>query len=274
MVNQRVTYSAVLTDKHGNAHGAGIPVMWSANEGSLLDAEVSKTDDTGTARITLTRQKVGTAKVNLILPTGRTVAPDVIFTALDADEARSELVLSPATIVAGKETAVLSLMLRDKNGNPLSGQKVSAETVSGSVAVTLSSGQQSHTTPGLYTFTVSGKQAGAATLAVKVNNMLFTNTKALTIKGDPGSWRIANVSAGKTYVIAGDVQGVTYSATVTDNNGNKLPDVVVAWHLRCQAVSYAPTSRTDSQGVAKTTVLSQSAGELQMTASLDDKKSK
>nr|WP_284144034.1 invasin domain 3-containing protein [Serratia marcescens] len=68
---------------------------------------------------------------------------------------------------------------------------------------------------------------------------------------------------------AGDTKGVTYSAAVTDAKGNPLNNVVVSWHLRGQAESYAPTSRTNEKGIATTTVKSHTAGLLQMTAYLD-----
>lgn len=273
-VDQFVTYSAILTDKNGNALKAGVPVPWSANDGSVLSAQVTLTDSAGKAEVTLTRQKVGTAKVKVILPSGTTPAPEVTFSAGAVDEGRSELMLTPATIAAGKESAMLVLMLRDKNGNPLPGQKVDVESSRTRTKVTPGVTQETADKPGQYTTPISSTEKGVATLTVKVNGKSFTENKSLTIKGDTSSWRITQVSPDKKSFKAGEAKGVTYRATVTDVHGNTLPDVVVAWHLRGQSQSYAPTSRTDSFGVAKTTVLSQTAGELHMTASLDEKNQK
>lgn len=266
-VGDVVTYTAVLTDANENALGAGIPVTWSANEGSTLSSQVTRTDDSGTARVTLTRALVGTAKVELILPSGTTAAPDVIFSAGDVDENRSELTLAPSAIVAGKETATLTLTLRDSNGNFLAGKSVSGHSDNRNVNV--SESQENSNAPGRYTMTVTSDKAGSAILTTKVGDITLSKSRTLTVKGDTDSWKLSAVSPNKTTLVAGDTKGVTYSATVTDIQGNPLTNVVVSWQLSGQAESYEPTSRTNENGVATTTVKSHTAGQLQMTAYLD-----
>ncbi|WP_222422239.1 Ig-like domain-containing protein [Yersinia aldovae] len=266
-VGDSVTYTAVITDANENALGAGIPVTWSANEGSTLSSPMTRTDDSGTARVTLIRQLVGTAKVELILPSGTTAAPNVIFSAGDVDESRSELTLAPSVIVAGKETATLTLTLRDSNGNLLTGKSVSGHSDSNNVNVGES--QENSNAPGHYTMTVTSDKAGSATLSVKVGGNALNKSGILTVKGDTDSWKLSTVTPDKTRLTAGDAEGVTYSVTVTDAKGNPLGNVVVSWQLRGQAESYEPTSRTNEKGVATTTVKSHTAGQLQMTAYLD-----
>ena len=266
-VGDSVTYTAVLTDANENALGAGIPVTWSANEGSTLSSQVTRTDDSGTARVTLTRALAGTAKVKLILPSGTTAAPDVMFSAGDVDENRSELTLVPSSIVAGKETATLTLTLRDSNGNLLAGKSVSGRSDNNNVLV--SDSQENSNAPGRYTMTVTSNKAGSATLTAKVGNITLKKSRTLTVKGDTDSWKLSTVRPDKTTLVAGDAKGVTYSATVTDAQGNLLTNVVVSWQLRGQAEGYEPTSRTNEKGIATTTVKSHTAGQLQMTAYLD-----
>jgi adhesin/invasin len=268
VVGDIVTYRAVLTDKNDNVLGAGIPVTWSANEGSKLEAQVTQTDSSGTAQVTLTRLRAGTAKVQIVLPSGTVSAPDVIFSPGSADESRSELTLSPSVIVAGKETATLALLLRDKNGNLLADRNVSGS--SDNAAVSIGASQQSANAAGLYAMTVSGIKAGSATLSVKVEDKTFAQTRVLTVKGNTESWKFTGVVPDRTSMVAGEAKGVTYSATVTDALGNRLPGVVVSWQLQGQAESYPPTSRTDENGTAKVTVTSHTAGLLQMTAWLDE----
>lgn len=267
-VGDTVTYTAVLSDGNGNDLGAGIPVTWSANEGSTLGAQVTRTDDSGSARVTLSRQQSGTASVNLILPSGTTAAPDVIFSAGEADEERSVVELFPSVIVAGKESATLALTLRDSYGNLLTGKTVSGISDTGNVSVAES--VQSHDAPGLYTMMVSSNKAGTAILSVKVGDKTLKKTRTLTVKGDTDSWQLSSVTADKISLSADDTEGVTYRATVEDAQGNPLSGVVVSWQLRGQSESYAPTSRTDGQGIAQTTVVSHTAGKLEMTAWLDE----
>lgn len=266
-VGDVVTYAAVLTDINGNALGAGIPVTWSANEGSTLSAQMTRTDDSGTSRVTLSRKLAGTAKVELILTSGTTPAPDVIFSAGDVDENHSELTLAPSVIVAGKETATLTLTLRDSNGNLLTGKSVSGHSDNSDVAI--SESQENSDAPGHYTMTANSDKAGSATLTVNVGGTTLNKSRILTVKGDTDSWKLSTVTPDKTSLTAGDAKGVTYSAAVTDARGNPLNNVVVSWQLRGQAESYEPTSRTNEQGVATTTVKSHTAGLLQMAAYLD-----
>ncbi|MGP3591955.1 Ig-like domain-containing protein [Vagococcus sp. WN89Y] len=265
VVGDTVTYSAVLTDKNGNALGAGIPVTWSANGGSMLSAQITNTDSTGKVQVTLTRDVAGTATVSLMLPSGATAAPNVVFSADAPDESQSVLTLTPAVIIAGKETATLQLVLRDNKGNLLTGQSVSG--MSNNADVTIANAQE--TAKGTYTMTVSSNKMGTATLSVKASSTTFKQTKSLTIKGDTSSWKVTQITPNRTSFTAGDAQGVTYSATVVDAQGNTLPDVVVSWQLAGKADSFAESSRTNQSGVATSQVLSKTAGLLNMSVWLD-----
>lgn len=266
-VGDTITYAAVLTDINENALGAGIPVTWSANEGSSLSAQMTRTDDSGTARVTLSRKLAGIAKVYVILPSGETSAPDAIFSAGDVDESRSELTLAPSVIVAGKDTATLTLTLRDSNGNPLTGKSVSGHSDNNDV--TIGESQESSDEPGHYKMIMSSDKAGTATLTVNVGDKTLNKSRLLTVKGDTDSWQLSAVTPDKNRLTASDTSGVTYSAAVTDAKGNPLNNVVVSWQLRGEVESYAPTSRTNEKGIATTTVKSHTAGQLQMMAYLD-----
>lgn len=274
IVEQHVTYSAKFTDKYGNTLGSGIPITWSANDGSLLDSPVTYTNNLGIATVTLTRFKMGIAKVNVVLPSATTAAPDVTFVAGIFDEGHSDVTLSPSTIIAGKETAILSLTLRDKNDNLLIDQRVSGKKLSGDATISISSSEQDEQKPGQYFMTVSGQKMGNATLTVVVNNTAFSQTKSLTVKGDTDNWTVSQVTANKSSIIAGDSQGITYQATVTDKLGNVLPNVVVSWQLSGLADNFEPTSRTDEKGIASMTITSHKVGRLVMTAWLDKNNSR
>ncbi|MFS8929421.1 inverse autotransporter beta domain-containing protein [Escherichia coli] len=272
VVDEQVTYTALLVDKNNNPLGEGVPVAWSSNNGSILGDIVTNTDASGSTRVTVTRSQAGTAKVSLILPSGTINAPDVLFSEGRPDESRSELNLTPTTIMAGKEFAILELVLKDQNGNPLSGQMVKGN--SDNTSVTIGDAQEDNSKPGHYIMAVTGNKSGLANLSVMVNNKTLNKTRNLTVKGDVDSWNIVQVTPTKNSFTAGDANGVTYSATVTDALGNKLPGVVVSWQLKGQAESFDPVSRTNNDGIATTTVKSNTSGELIMTAYLDDNNKK
>ncbi|ADP10466.1 Putative invasin [Erwinia sp. Ejp617] len=181
VVGDTVTYAAVLTDKQGNPQGAGIPVHWRANDGSTLNEQTTRSDETGTAVVTLTRTQSGTAKVSLTIPSGQYTAPDVVFSAGVPDERLSELTLSPPVIAAGKDPATLALVLRDKYGNLLSDNTVRGQSDNGTVKI--SNGEEIPDKPGNYRMTVTASKAGKAMLSVKVNGKPFSQSKTLTITG-------------------------------------------------------------------------------------------
>ncbi|CCG88753.1 inverse autotransporter beta domain-containing protein [Erwinia piriflorinigrans] len=178
IVGEKVTYTALLTDKQGNPKGAGIPVNWAANQGSALSAQTTSTDETGTVAVDLTRTEPGLAKVSLTLPSGeKTAAPDVPFSADAPDENRSELTLEPSVIASGKGSATLTLILRDKNGNTLPGNKVHGQSDNSSVKI--SHAEEIADKPGHYRMEVTASKPGKAMLSVNVNGKPFSQPQTL-----------------------------------------------------------------------------------------------
>ncbi|WP_183141022.1 Ig-like domain-containing protein, partial [Pseudomonas aeruginosa] len=122
-----ITYKAYLIDNHDNPVGKGVPVTWTTNEGSQLEKPLTLTDDKGVATVNLYRGPAGIAKVSATLISGTYHADDVSFVADNVDENKSELTLLPAKIIAnGRDSAVLSLLIKDKGGNILPSQTVQA----------------------------------------------------------------------------------------------------------------------------------------------------
>ncbi|OAT25897.1 Ig-like domain-containing protein [Proteus myxofaciens] len=261
-----ITYTAYLIDNHDNPVGKGVPVTWSTNEGSQLQKPLTLTDDNGIATVNLYRGPAGIAKVSATLISGTYDADDVSFVADNVDENKSELTLLPAKIIAdGKDSAVLSLLIKDKGGNILPSQTVQA--ISNEPTIVFSPAKQ--VSPGLYEIKVTGTKAGNAELGVKVNGIEFKKHKTLQLNADTSTWKIQAVSVDKKSMIAGDTKGVIYQASVVDANNNILPNVIVSWKLTGLADDYNFSTYTDKQGIARTTVTSKVAGILKMSAYLD-----
>ncbi|WP_226060686.1 inverse autotransporter beta domain-containing protein [Erwinia pyrifoliae] len=228
VVGDTVTYAAVLTDKQGNPQGAGIPVHWRANDGSTLNEQTTRSDETGTAVVTLTRTQSGTAKVSLTIPSGQYIAPDVVFSAGVPDERLSELTLSPSVIAAGKDPATLALVLRDKYGNLLSDNTVRGQSDNGTVKI--SNGEEIPDKPGHYRMTVTASQGGEARLSVKVNGKPFSQSKTLTITGGTLDPKLSFEHAR---------QNVTWTKNFSDSQAVKgLPgDVEQKWSSTDESVA-------------------------------------
>ncbi|MEQ5324416.1 Ig-like domain-containing protein [Proteus sp. fly-1008] len=260
-----ITYDAYLIDANDNPIIAGMPVTWTTNKDSLLATPLTFTDSKGVTQAKLTRDPAGIAKVSVVLSTGTYPADDVNFIADDVDENRSEIGLLPSSIIAnGKDSAVLSLTVRDKGGNILPDQTV--EGISANPTLQFSTAKQ--VSPGHYEITVTGTQSGTTQLTVKVNGVEFKKQKTLQLRADPATWQVKAVDVDRTTIIAGD-KGVNYQATIVDANDNILPNVIVSWKLQGLADDYDFSTYTDAKGVARTKVTSHVAGTLKMSAYLD-----
>lgn len=265
-----VTFRALIKDLNGNLL-SGIPVDWKSDKNSSIvsfNHAQTLTSKEGIAEVAVTSTRAySDVVVTAFTNASSASASPFMFSAGDVDENRSELVLSPSVIVAGKETATLRLTLRDSKGNLLTGKTVSG--ISDNSDVKVGESQQNSNTQGRYIMVVSSDKAGTATLSVKVDGQTLNMSRILTVKGDKDRWKLSSIVSDTASLTAGDEKGVTYHATVTDAQGNLLNNVVVSWQLSGQAESYEPTSRTNEKGVATTAVRSNTAGLLQMTAYLD-----
>ncbi|MDN0086131.1 Ig-like domain-containing protein [Yersinia nurmii] len=266
MVGESVIYRATLVDAYDNPLGAGIPVTWRANADSYLDQQRTLTNAQGITEVSLSRTKVGTAKLSLILTGGTFAAPDVPFHAGAVDESKSELSLSPGNITAdGVDIATLKVILRDKQGNLLSQQKVSAEADQ-KAAVTISTAKEN--LPGEYLILVQGKKATTVRLSTQVNDAPFKTAQTLTLKADISSGKVDSITPAVTSIVAGK-DSVVYRAVISDAEGNLLKDAIVSWQLISGSAVFDRISRTDGMGVAQTTLSSTVAGDVVIAAYLN-----
>ncbi len=262
---ESITYKAYLVDNHDNPVGMGVPVAWSTNEGSQLETPLTFTDDNGVAIVGLSRRSVGVAKVSAILETGTYIADDVHFLTGHIDETMSELSLNPSQIIAnGKDKALLTFVIKDKNGNIIPNQQVSG--FSKNPTIKFSQAQQ--ISPGRYEIEITGTQSGTAQIGVMVNGTHFKKQKILQLNADVTTWKIRAVEVDRTTITAGD-KGVNYQATVVDANNNVLPNVIVSWKLLGSADDYHYSTYTNDKGIATNRVTSHVAGRLKMSAYLD-----
>ncbi|ANI31715.1 hypothetical protein PL78_18075 [Yersinia entomophaga] len=266
MVGESVIYRATLVDAYDNPLGAGIPVTWRANADSYLSQQQTLTNAQGITEVSLSRTKVGTAQLSLILTGGTFDAPNVPFHAGAVDESKSELSLSPGSITAdGVDIATLKVILRDKQGNLLSLQKVSAEADQKD-AVTISAAKEN--SPGEYLILVQGKKATTVSLSTQVNDAPFKTAQTLTLKADISSGKVDSITPAVTSIVAGK-DSVVYRAVISDAEGNLLKDAIVSWQLISGSAVFDRISRTDGMGVAQTTLSSTVAGDVVIAAYLN-----
>ncbi|MFT8211950.1 MAG: Ig-like domain-containing protein [Symbiopectobacterium sp.] len=220
-------FRAQIRDTNGNPV-PGVKVDWSSNRDTSVVrfSEVqSLSDSEGRAVTSVTSSQAFGVAVTASIPLSPSMTEMITFTTDELSEARSSLRLHPTTIVAGKEKAVLILVLRDKHDNPLTGQRV--VPVSDKPGIVF--GETKELPEGRYQIDVSSTQAQERLLSVRVNEVPLSFTERLVVSGDGSQGRIGAVGVNRTQMIAGDLLGVTYNATIVDHNGNPLPGMMVFW---------------------------------------------
>lgn len=263
-----VHYRALIKDAQGNPV-PGVRVNWSSDR----DARVVRFSDVqslsnneGIAVTSITSSQAFGVNVTASSPHSTRTAKTIIFTTGALSEANSLLRVYPTTLVAGKEKAVLLLVLRDKKGNPLVGQRVVAVSDKSNVLF----GETKEFAEGRYRIEVSSTHAQEVLLSARVNDVPLSLTQPLVVTGDGSQGRIDAVNVNRTRTTADDPLGITYSATVIDSNGNPLPGMMVLWQPEGNANAGERITSTDANGVAHITLKSQTAGILRMTAYLND----
>lgn len=162
-----VTLTATVKDANGNTLGAGVTVNWTTTLGSLAGA-TSTTDSTGTATMTLRSTAAGAATVTAKGASGDAgKSAGVTFTANPATARVVSVSASPTSIVAnGSSASVLTAVVRDVNGNALSGATVNWSASLGSLAAGSSTTNASGvTTLALYSGTTAGTSSVSAVAA-------------------------------------------------------------------------------------------------------------
>ncbi|MEM8312108.1 invasin domain 3-containing protein, partial [Morganella morganii] len=174
----------ILKDANDNLI-TGQNVVFITDPGNVsVTPAAENTGGTYTAELKGTQAGVVAVKVKVNgteLP-ATTVNVTLIGDKTHPDITKSELTATPDTIVAdGKNGSALKLILRDVNGNLITGQTVLFSTALGNTAITGDAEAQG----GTYTATLKGTTAGTATIKVSLNGTELTGlTKDVTLIGD------------------------------------------------------------------------------------------
>lgn len=238
------TLVASVVDKNGSKLGAGIPVTWSATNGTLATASTVTDADSNATVVLTSPTAIGSATVTATAVAGSATA-NVAFTADVASARILSLVAAPNSIPAdGTSTSTLTATIVDGNGNLVgAGVPVSWGTTDG----TLSGASSSTDASSKAVITLkSSSNIGAATVTATAaagqasTPVTFTSTA-----------KVVGVTASPTSITANGSSTSTLVATVEDANGNSIPGVRVSWSTTKGTLS-AASSMTD--GSSKATI--------------------
>lgn len=263
-----VTFSALINDDNGNPL-PNIAVDWKSDRDSseVKFSELQTvTDANGIAKTEVTSTRAYVVSVTAFTNASSKTADPITFVADSSKGLITHLVSDkPAIIADGTDSATITTKIADSLGNPLPNIPVALSANGGATLTPLGTKTDQN---GIMKATLVTKKAGSILITASLANGQ-KETLPVEATADTSSWKITAVKSNVSSFTAGDANGVTYSAAVTDGFGNKLSDVVVSWQLKGQSESFEPTSRTNADGVATTTVKSNTAGILMMEAWLD-----
>jgi len=262
------TFTAIVKDANGNPV-SNTSVNWSTNLGNLSAAN-STTDANGRATIVLTGTIAGAAQVSAQTGTSAAAnAPVVTFTADSSSGTigSGDLTVDKTTVIANNtDAATYSAIVKDANGNVVPNISVNWSTDHGN----LSAASSATDTNGRATIRLIGTLVGAAQVTAAVNAGAAVNAPAVNFIADSGSGNIGSgdLTVDKTTVIANNTDAATYSAIVKDANGNLVPNISVSWGTDRGNLS-APSSNTDTNGLATIRLTGTTAGTVQVTAAVN-----
>lgn len=259
------TYTATVKDANGNPV-PNVPVEWKTDLGSL-SGSIVQTDSNGNASVTLKGTKAGIAKVTASLNGAAPVnASNVTFTAdsTSAGIGSGDVSVDKTILIAnGSDIATFSAVVKDANGNPISGATVNWTTDKG----TLSAGSSVSGADGIATITLNDTVTGKAQVTAQTGSTGKISAPQVEFIADNASANIGSgdVTVDKTTVIANNTDVATFSARVKDGKGNPVPNFVVNWKTSKGTLS-GSTTMTNASGVATVTLKDTVAGAATVTA--------
>ncbi|WP_050074834.1 inverse autotransporter beta domain-containing protein, partial [Yersinia intermedia] len=184
---------------------------------------------------------------------------------------------TPAEIVLpndGQSTAQLTLVLRDNNGQPVTGV---ADDIAMNITqsartqpdVKVSKFKADPTQSGYYLATLTaGTQKGTFTLIPEVQNVRAT--PAVAIIGDTTILASGAVITTVNNALADGTATNEVQATVTNAFGKPVPDAIVNFSASSNGVTVvSATATTDANGIASTPLTSTQAGNYTVTAEIN-----
>ena len=262
-----ITVTARVLTQQGTPH-AGATVFWQAdNAAATLSAAQSVSDENGLATVTVRSNQLISTTVSARLEQGEAKHSErLTFTADSATAQVKTLDLSKTQAVANdNDQIVVTAQVTDANGHPLNKSNVKWAVDQGTA--TLNATESETDMQGNASVTLTSAKAGQVVIAARTGKSAAVTTAPVTFVVDNATVNVTAVTPDKNSAVADGQESITYTATVTDKQGNPLADAVVTWQSTpATAQLSAASSTTNAQGQAQISVSSTVAGKVMVTA--------
>ncbi|WP_415838467.1 Ig-like domain-containing protein [Rahnella bruchi] len=266
-----VTLTATVVDASQHPV-AGTTVTWSSDNSSGTFTPVSGvTNASGVATAQFTETKAQATVVTASVTGGsKTQALDVIADTATANVAT--VVTSKAQALAnGSEAVTWTATVQDANQNPIKNMAVNWS--SDNVNVMPVNSNTKTDSSGVATVTATSVKAADVIMTAGITTPAMSKSAGkVSYIADASTAQLSAVTSDKTQLLANGSEIATLTTTVTDAQGNLLPNVDVSWNVNPSTGELSAVStKTSAQGVATVTLSSLSVGKSTVTASVNGK---
>ena len=262
------TLTLLVKDANDNPV-SGVDVVWDTSSGTAtLSSEKVQTNAQGEASITVKNTAVENITVNATVNGQTRTSPALDFIA-DAATATVQSLKEDKTQAVANNSDAITLVAHvvDANNHPVSNATVDWEVASGKG--TLNAPSSTSDKQGNATMTLTATQAGQITVSARSATGAAQTSVPLTFTADATTAQIKDIQTDKTQAVADGVDIVTYTATVSDANGNTLANTAVDWQVTPAGTQLsAATTTTDANGKASITAKTTKAGKVNVSATV------
>jgi adhesin/invasin len=260
------TVSARVTDAKGNAV-PDVLVAFSADNGAVLAEEKVKTDTRGMATTTMTSTVAGIAHVTASV-NSQSVSKETTFIGNNATAIVTSVDTTAASGVADGVTAVtFRALIKDQNGNLLSGIPVDWKSSKDSSIVAFNDAQTVTSEEGIAEVRVTSTRAYSDVVVTASTNASSKAASPFTFVADKQNPVIKAFSTNKQTLTANGKDSALLTVSITDTNGNPLSGVEVALTNSNNAGITPSQPVTDADGMVSAVLTTIHAGEITVSAS-------
>ncbi|WP_338573537.1 Ig-like domain-containing protein [Erwinia billingiae] len=257
--------TAKVKDNFGNAV-AGVTVTFRVHGNAILGDSTAETDSDGTATVSLTSKAAGSSTVTAVVDGDNIGKQTVVGFIGDVATAKVESLIPSRdnyVLSNGNDMSVLTVTVKDANGNLVNNAKVSLN-VSGKGSATPSPATTSN---GIATVQLTSTEAGIITVTATTDADATGKQTSVTFMADVGTAKIDSLIASRdSDVKANGTDSSIVNATVRDANGNLVDGAKVFFTTSAGKGKLSQTSATTVNGVATTVLTSLSAETITVTA--------
>ena len=270
------TLTVILKDGAGNpVSGKIVSLSSSRSTADVISPPSASTDASGIVTFTVRSTLAGSSTYTVTdLSDSTTLLPTfaVTFVSGPVSPSNSTFSATPSSVTAdGVSTSTLTVVLKDSNGNPVSGKNVGLSTNRSSVD-TITPSSLVTDSMGTAIFTVRSPSAGNSVYNATDLTDSLTLAPVPTVTFVPGSVSptISSVASSSAFVFADGVQTMAVTVTLRDSNGNLIPGSnVVLSSSRTSSDTISGSGLTNASGMTIFQISSSQPGSSVFTASVN-----